>query len=212
MRLDGKKEMVVKGSEAEARMHKGRPTRLEKDPELIKKIRNAILLGAPVMTAAAINDVPYDTFREWIVHGRENPDSNYGELLKIVCKAVAEWEIRDLAAWDAHVTGRPAQYLKQQMINAKGEPIFDSEGKPVMEYVRDADGNLILEASEIKPDWRAAAERMARRKPKVWGQRLGIDLDAVLTFDNNDKINHEREALSFEQRIAKAVKELEEEV
>lgn len=201
-----------KTKEAEKRMHKGRPHAVELTPDVIKKMRNAILMGAPVITAAALNDIPYYTLRRWVTRGREEPESEYGEFLAVISKAIAEWEVRDLSAWDQHVVGRPAQYLMQPVINKDGDPVIGSDGKPIMEYVRDGEGNLIMQSAEIKSDWRAAAERMARRRPKVWGQKLGIDLDAVLTFDNNDREEKPVEALSFEERIAQAVKELEDEI
>lgn len=210
--VDGKLPKPKKGSKAEKKMLTGRPTKMEIDPELVKKLRNAILLGAPVLTAAALNDISYETMRSWVLKGKEQPDSEHGALLKVLSKAIAEWEIRDLSTWDAHISGRPAQYLMQPMLNQKGEPIFDREGKPMMEYVRDSEGNPILQASEIKSDWRAAMERMSRRKPRTWAQKLNVDLDAVLTFDNKEKEANPKEALSFEQRIAQAVQELEDEV
>ncbi len=190
----------------------GRPKKFDIDPDLIKKLRNAILLGAPVITAAALNDISYDTMRAWVLKGKEDPSSEYGALLRVIVKAVAEWEIRDLSVWDSHITGRPAQYLMQPMVNKRGEPLFDKEGKPMMEYVRDKEGNPILQQSEIRSDWRAAMERMSRRKPRSWAARLGLDLDAILTFDNKEKENNPKEALTFEQRIAQAVQELEDEV
>lgn len=210
--VDGKLPKPKKGSKAEQKMLAGRPNKLEIDPELVKKLRNAILLGAPVLTAAALNDISYDTMRAWVLKGKENPDSEYGALLKVLVKAVAEWELRDLSTWDAHIAGRPAQYLMQPILNKKGEPVLGPDGKVLMEYVRDAEGNPILQASEIKSDWRAAMERMARRKPRTWQSKLGIDLDAVLTFDNKEKEANPKEALTFEQRIAQAVQELEDEV
>jgi hypothetical protein len=210
--VDGVLPKPKKGSKAEKKMLEGRPNGLEIDLGLINRLRNAILMGAPVLTAAALNDITYDTMRAWVIKGKENPESEYGALLKVLVKAVAEWEIRDLSTWDAHIAGRPAQYLQQPMIDGKGKVITDPEGRPIMEYVKDADGRPILQQSEIKPDWRAAAERMARRKPRSWAPRLGLDLDTILTFDNKDRETKPEEALSFEQRIAKAVQELEDEV
>jgi hypothetical protein len=205
--LDGKAPKPKKGSNPG-----GRPTKFEIDPELVKKLRNAILMGAPVLTAAALNDISYETMRAWVLNGKENPDSEYGALLKVLVKAVAEWELRDLAVLDSHSTGRPAQYAQQPVRNKKGDVVNGPDGKPLMEYVRDGDGNPILIQSEIKSDWRAAMERLARRKPRSWATKLNIDLDAVLTFDNKEKEVNPKEAMSFEQRIAEAVRELEDEV
>lgn len=210
--VDGVLPKPKKGSKAEKKMLEGRPNKLEIDADLIKRLRNAILMGAPVITAAALNDVSYETMRLWVVKGKEDPTSEYGALLRVISKAIAEWEIRDLSAWDQHIAGRPAQYLQQPMIDEKGKVVTGPDGKPLMEYVKDGEGRPILQSAEIKSDWRAAAERMSRRKPRSWAQRLNIDQDVVLTFDNKERDAKPEEALSFEQRIAKAVADLEEEV
>lgn len=190
----------------------GRPKRIDIEPGLIQRLRNAILMGAPVLTAAALNDISYETMRSWVIKGKERPDSEYGALLSIISKAIAEWEIRDLAVLDAHATGRPARYAMQPVINSDGIVVKGNDGKPLMEYVKDSEGNLIIESSEIKSDWRAAMERLARRKPRSWGPRLSLDMDAVLTFDNKEKEVNPKEAMTFEKRIAEAVRELEDEV
>jgi len=204
--IDGKHPVPRKGANPG-----GRPTKFEIDPDLVQRLRQAILMGAPVLTAAALNDISYDTMRSWVLKGKENPESEYGALIKILQKAIAEWEIRDLSVLDAHALGRPAEYVQEQVV-VDGKPLFGPDGKPIMRIVTDAEGRPIIKRSEIKSDWRAAMERMARRKPKQWGARLGIDLDAVLTFDNKEKEVNPKEAMTFEQRIAEAVRELEDEV
>lgn len=205
--VDGKRPKPKEGSNPG-----GRPTKFEIKPELIQRLRQAILMGAPVLTAAALNDISYDTMRSWVLKGKEDPSSQYGALIEMINKAIAEWEVRDLSVIEAHAMGRPAQYLQQPVRNNKGDVINGPDGKPLMEYVRDAEGNPILQSAEIKSDWRAAMERLARRKPKSWGRHLNIDLDAVLTFDNKEREVNPKEAMSFEQRIAEAVKELEDDV
>lgn len=190
----------------------GRPNKMEIDPELMNKLRNAVLMGAPIVTAAALCDISYDTMRAWVLKGKEDPSSSYGELLRILNRAIAEWELRDLSVIDAHAHGRPAKYAMKPVLDGKGKPVFDHEGKPLMEYDRDAEGNLVLLQSEIKSDWRAAMERMARRKPRMWGRHLNVDVDAVLSFTNEEREVNPKEAMSFEQRIAEAVRELEDEV
>lgn len=190
----------------------GRPTKFEVDPELVKKLRNAILMGAPILTAAALNDISYEVMRSWVLKGKEDPSSEYGALIQVLTKAVAEYELRDLAVLDQHAMGRPAQYAMQPVLNKKGDAVTGPDGKPLMEYARDGEGNPILLASEVKSDWRAAMERLSRRLPKKWRRQLDVDLDVVMTFDNTNRENKEKEAMSFEQRIAAAVDELEDEV
>lgn len=190
----------------------GRPNQLEIDSDLMKRLRSAVLLGAPIVTAAALNDIDYDTMRRWVLVGKEDPASRCGELLRVLQKAVAEYEARDLSVIESHAVGRPAQYLQQQARTPEGTLLFGPDGKPVMEYVKDAEGNVIISQSEIKSDWRAALERLSRRKPRSWAKHLNIDLDAVLTFTNEEREVNPKEALTFEQRIASAVRELEDEV
>ena len=191
----------------------GRPSDESRiDDQLMRNIRQALLIGAPVVTAAAISDIDYDTMRRWVLNAKEKPNSRYGALIRMMYKAISEYEARDLAVIEAHALGRPAQYLQQQARDKDGQPIFGPDGKPVMEYVKDGEGNLIVTQSEIKSDWRAAMERLSRRKPKSWARHLNIDLDAVLTFTNEEREVNPKEAMTFEQRIASAVAELEDEV
>lgn len=204
--VDGK--LPVKSKKAKKG---GRPSGIELDKGLMNRLRQAILIGAPVLTAAALNDIDYGTMRNWVLNAKEHPDSLYGELLKVLTKAVAEYEARDLSVIESHALGRPAQYA-QNPIMKDGAPVLGPDGKPLMEYVRDGEGNLILLQAEIKSDWRAAMERLSRRKPKSWTKHLNIDLDAVLTFTNEEREVNPKEALTFEQRIAEAVRELEDEV
>lgn len=189
-----------------------RQSQVDLNPELAEKLRQAILIGSPVLTAAAFHDISYETMRLWVLKAKENPSSQYGALINTLQKAIAEWEVRDLSVLDAHAHGRPAKYLEQQMRDDKGNPLYAPDGKPLMEYVKDGNGNLIITQSEIKSDWRAALERLSRRKPKSWSKHLNIDLDAILTFTNEEREVNPKEAMTFEQRIAEAVRELEDEV
>ena len=127
--LDGKRPKPKKGANPG-----GRPTKLDIDPKLMDRLRQAILMGAPVLTAAALNDISYDTMRNWVLMGKENPDSQYGALLRVLNKAIAEWEVRDLSVIEAHALGRPAQYAMQPVRNNSGEIVYgpekDKDGQP----------------------------------------------------------------------------------
>ncbi|CAB4149773.1 hypothetical protein UFOVP558_29 [uncultured Caudovirales phage] len=207
--VDGKMPKPRKGADPG-----GRVPQIELDPKLVENVLAAIRLGAPIMTAFALQGFSYSTVRAWVVKGHQEPDSIYGALLKKIEKSIAEWEIQDLAVIDAHAKGRPATYEQQVVRDKKGHPIIDKEtGKPIMEIARDADGNPILKSHAIKSDWRAALERMSRRKPASWARRdqlsVNVSHDDILTFDNT-KVET-KEAISFEQEVARAMVKFDDE-
>lgn len=188
----------------------GRPRMFELTPDLIEKCIAPLRIGLPITTAFALHNVSYATLRMWVLKGHEEPDGVYGALLKKIEKAIAEWEARDMSVIDMHATGRPAQYEMEIARDRKGNPVLDEKGKPIMQVARDGNGNPIIKSPAVQSDWRAAMERMARRKPKFYGRRDLIDVEAVLSFDNTQKAT--KETQSFEQKIAEAVERLEEDV
>lgn len=187
----------------------GRPTQLT--PELLEKMLQPLHIGARVQTAAALNNIGYDTLRAWVLKGHEDPESLYGELIRRVTQAIATWELRDISVLDKHAMGAPAQYEREVVRDKDGSIIMGTDGKPLMQIARDDDGKPILKTSEIKSDWRAAAHRLASRLPKYWNKEDNIDHDAVLTFDAKEREIKPIEARTFDQKIADAVKKLEEE-
>lgn len=206
--VDGK--LPVKGKDANKG---GAPSMIELDPSLVPKIESALRMGAPVLTAMAFNGISYDTVRLWVIKAHKEPNSIYGELFKRVERAIAEWEVKDIAVIEAHAVGRPAQYEMEVVRDKKGNIVYDDKKKPLMQIARDKEGNPILKSPAIKSDWKAAMERMARRKPKSWSRRDQVDFnfdpDAVLTFDN--KKQETKEAKSFEQSVAEAIERFDDE-
>ncbi len=189
----------------------GRPPEL--DRSLIKKIIAPLRMALPVVSAAALQGISYELIRLWILKGKEEPNSIYGELVKSIEQTWAEWETRDLSIIDQHATGRPAEYEMEVVRTRKGEILNDPKtGQPLMQVARDSEGNPIIKRHAIQSDWKAALERLSRRKPRYWSRKDPIDLDgeAVMTFDN--KKPETKEAISFEQRIAQAIEKLEEDV
>jgi hypothetical protein len=179
-------------------------------PELIAKIIKPLQIGASVTTASAFNGVHYDTMRMWVLKGKEHPETIYGELIRAIEKAIAEWEVRDISVLEKHAMGAPAEYQMDVVFDEHGQLIRDASGNPVMQVARNKDGNPIVKRSEIKADWKAALERLSRRKPRYWASRDTASEEAVLTYDN--KKPETREAITFEQRIAEAIDKLEEDV
>lgn len=177
-------------------------------PELIEKICAPLVMGLDVHPSAALQGVSYDTLRNWIIQGHEHPNTVYGDFLRKIQTIIATWEARDVAVLEAHAQGRPATY-EMEVVRDKGK-ILMVDGKPLMQVARDSKGDPIIKTLPIKSDWRVALERLARKKPKYWRNRETVEIDAVLTFDNREREVKPEEALGFDQRIAAAMKKLEE--
>lgn len=194
----------------------GRKSILELDDALEERILNALKIGSSVGTAAAFNGLSYEVIRNWVLKGKEFPESRYGAFIQNVQKAIAEWELRDIAVIDRHANGRPAEFLMEPARDNKGNVVWEvlpthkTAGKPIMVVARDDEGRPIIKSQEIKSDWRAAMERMSRRMPRYWARTDKNDIDGVLTLDN--KKADSKEAMTFDERVAQAMKKLEEDV
>lgn len=188
----------------------GRKTKFEMDPDIINRIEQALRIGTPPLTAAAFQGISYDTMREWVLKAKEHPESIYGEFIVRINKAIAEWEIRNISVLETHAHGRPATYEMEVVRDKKGEILYESPGKPLMQIAKDGDGKPIIKTTAIKPDWRPALEMLQRRMPKNWASNDKIDIDAVLTIENQEAGS--KEALSFEQQVAEVNRRLEEDV
>lgn len=195
---------------------KGSPI-LEADPEITQKIAQFLRIGSYVEIAAAVNGIGYGTLRQWVIKGREAPESQYGAFRMAVEKAIAEAQIRDLAVIDQHTNGRDAQYAMEPALDPDGnpvmEPVVDKNGKvqldgngnsimrPTMKVARDPEGKPVVIRSEIKSDWRAGAWKLERRFWKMWG-RSEIEQPSVMDAQEDSK-PQEREAISLEQKKRK---------
>lgn len=188
----------------------------ELTPEIIKKILDPIRIGSSVLTSFSLNGYSYATIRTWVLRGKAEPNSIYGELIRTIEKAVAEYEIRDLSVIDRHANGVPTEYEMEVARRKNGEPILN-DGKPIMQIARDGNGNPIIKRSEIKSDWRAAMERLQRRLPRYWARPEVMTPGAIHPGDGimgveADRIPDEREAKTPEQLTRQALKRAEEDV
>lgn len=192
----------------------GRPAIIHIHPEKKEKLLNALRIGAHLTTAATLNSISYATLRNWVVLGRQNPESEYGALLVEIEKAISEWEVMDLSVIETHAKGRPAQYEMEIERDEDGAIVRDDKGRPMMRVARDSHGNPIVKVPAIKSDWKASMERLSRRNHRHWARRdqlpSAAETDPVLTFDN--KQPETKETVSFEQSVANEIKRLEEEV
>lgn len=144
----------------------GVSTRL--DEELIKKICDAVLIGCFPTVAALYARVPPQTFGDWIKRGLERPDSIYGQLYEALQFTLGQSEMRDVAALETFIKGRPAEYLRDK----DGSLVYDKNGSP------------IKTRKEIEPDLRALMFKLDRRWQKSWGRIVGPDATNDLFNEN----------------------------
>lgn len=191
----------------------GRKSLLELNPDLLEKIRKPLLIGMPIYTSVALQRIGHDTLNLWVTRGFAEPDSIYGEFLSMCNQGVAEWQLRDLSVIEAHAQGRPAVYEMRVARDSKGDPIKDREGNVIMEPALDGQGNPIVKVAAIKSDWRAAVERLARRKPAIWANHENkFDYDKIIDVNNKPKPNEGHDNKTLEEMVSIAMKQAEDEV
>jgi hypothetical protein len=125
----------------------------------IKNICDAIRLGCFPITAALYAQVDPHTFRYWIRRGIAEPETRYGELLRAMQQSLGASEMRDVAALESFVRGRPAEYL----LDKDGIVQKDDQGKP------------IVTREEIKPNLNAIMFKLDRRWQERWGKVVKFD-------------------------------------
>lgn len=221
--VDGKRPTPRPGANKGGRPF-GSKTLLEKDPSLIEKVAQVLSIGSHIEVAAAVNGIGYATLREWVLKGKEHPESLYGAFNQAVQKALSTAETRDLNTIDQHANGRDAVFeyevAMQPVLDDKGKvildakgramskPVLDENGKPLMVLARDAEGNPILKRSEIRPQWQAAAWKLERRNPHRWGRFDRVNADEVMQIDKQSKTKdvvsdeqYNRKRLELKQRL-----------
>lgn len=185
---DGKKP-----SEVRANKKAGRKTKLKKvvkvtpqkigskselveiDKELLAGITSVLRIGGSAATAAALNGIHVDTMTSWVLKGKEDPSSLYGQFYIEVLKAIADCEFRALTTVDAYITGKPATYEMEVVKNKRGT-IVKKDGEPLMQIARDPDGYPIIKTPAIVPDPKIALQLLERRFPKAWGLKSQVQI------------------------------------
>lgn len=186
--------------------------------ELLDKITKPLLIGLPIETCAALQNVSYEAIRQWIVKGIEDPDSIYGAFIQRVEKGIAEWEARDLSVIEMHAQGRPAEYEMEVVRDKDGSVVF-KDGKPLTQVAKDSSGNPILKRAEIKSDWKAAMERLARRKPAYWNRALNgeykideIGMIRKIKYERELNPDSKKEVINIDDKIRQAYEKAREDV
>ncbi len=171
-------------------MPRGRPPKIT--AELVERIAKAIRTGSYKETASALVDVHRDTLNEWLRRGAKEKERVksalakgvkrvrvhagervYVELSDAVEKAMAEADERDLGHVDAGATGgQPIEIVTvrtrvQPVLDSNGKPVLDEEKKPLVVVERITEKRTTATA----PDWHAAAWKLERRNPRLYGRR-----------------------------------------
>lgn len=141
----------------------GAPSQIMEE-KVRKEIINAVRMGIHPEVACTMAGVNLRTFQLWMLKGRReynDPTSQHAALLQSIISAWAEAEGRAVSTLDSFASGRPAVYER------------DKDGNIIMQTIVDKDGNKVGEApivlrSEVKPDWRAALEKLKATFPRRW--------------------------------------------
>ncbi len=177
-------------------MPRGRPPKIS--PEIVAKIAKAIVAGAYKETASAIVDVHRDTLNEWLRRGAKEkervkrdtqkglrgvriraPERLYVELSDAVEKAIARADVRDLGYVDEAARGGRKEVVTvtrtkaQPMIDHRtGKPIVRKDGVPIMI----TETTTETRESRAAPEWQAAAWKLERRNPRLYGRRTYAEI------------------------------------
>lgn len=140
--------------------------------EAIEKTCTYLRIGAYLESAITMAGIPKKEFYKWMhVANDDTKKHKYKkQFIKYrdsVDKAVEECSMKDLNCIENTVTGKKAQFLKDK----DGKIILDKMGKPIVEF------------PYIIPNWKAAAWRLSRRKPKEWGEQRSE------TVEHNHSVN-----------------------
>ena len=141
----------------------GRPTKFT--PEAQQTILGAIRANAYIETASALAGIDKDTFYAWLKKGARESTGRFREFSDAIKKALAVGQMRDLAVVDKAANGYDVEKTKtfiKEWVDAKGKKI----------------GNIVETTTEKQREfaWQAAAWRLERRFPHLWGrmERPGI--------------------------------------
>jgi len=170
--------------------HAGRPPKISTD--LIAKIAKAIHRGNYRETASAINDIHRDTLNEWLRRGAREKErvkslqakgetrarvhageKLYVQLSDAVEKALAVADDRDLARVDAGARGgekvvvEVTRTISKPVIHESGKPLVTKAGQPIVIVETITERRI----SRTGPDWHAAAWKLERRNPRLYGRR-----------------------------------------
>lgn len=201
--VDGQKPTIPPGANKGGRPRG--PAHPMTSEETMTRIEQFLRMGLPLDTACAACGVRYELLRQWVITAQEHPTSQYGALMNRFMKAIAEFQVRDVAIIDAHAHGRDAKYEMEVAKDKDGNVLRDQQNNVIMQVAKDGNGNPIIKSLPIKSDWRAALEMLGRRIPKTWARRdqlsVMVEADPVLTIEATPVEN--KEVISKEQKERK---------
>lgn len=154
-------------------------------PERTERIRQALLVGASIGTAAARGGIHRATYHEWETRGRTALEEANGEIEAVaeserryadfhdtVTRAIHDFELGRLVQIAQAGRGKPYRRTStrtwDQVVSVKGE-----DGKNTQQVVTMTDVR-VEEGEEY--DWRADAWLLERRNPQEYGRATRLEL------------------------------------
>ena len=154
-------------------------------PEVIKILSQCFLIGSDVVIATAMAGIHKQTFYDWMrIAQQKEYHPNKEACIKFrntMLEHVAKCSMKDLNTIDKFAVGRDRVYERYPpgYVNIEtgedlgGQIRLDDEGKP------------IVIKTGIVPDWKAAAWRLGKRAPSVWGDSAAGSVFADVTGEVN---------------------------
>ena len=142
-------------------------------PELVKKITDALSIGATHEDAFTNAGISRQTFYRWIETKSDFCDS--------VNRAQTNAHLAAVGAIRYAIQGHPEESTTTETYI---ETRIDKEGKPY-DHRRSVTKHTV---AHVAPDWRAAIDYLKRRDPASWSDKLNITLEYNLSPDQINRI------------------------
>ena len=159
--------------------------KIECTPEVIKILSQCFLIGSDVVIATAMAGISKNTFYRWMkVAQQKEPHPNKEACIKFrntMLEHVAKCSMKDLNTIDKFAVGRDRIYERYPVGYVNIETGEDLGGQ----IKRDDEGKPIVLQAAISPDWKAAAWRLGKRAPSVWGDSAAGSVFADVTGEVN---------------------------
>jgi len=142
-------------------------------PELVKKIIDALAVGATHEDAFTNAGISHQTFYHWL--------NTKGDFLEAVNRAQTNAHLAAVGAIRYAIQGHPEESTTTETYT---ETRLDKKGNPY-DHKRTVTKRTV---AHVAPDWRAAIDYLKRRDPEHWSDKLNITIEGGLTVEFVNRI------------------------